>query len=201
VQTNGDDYIDAEAIAEAVQRPRMRFAPIKTEEQLDLQSLHWVRQRWVMRRTAVVNRIRSLLLAGCGKKPNIVQRRIAECVQWGMRGTDQQQSHVFSYISPEQRVRKDHPLRPIRTMADEILKQLSPQFDKMCAKVGWPSIPPVQLLRAQHGAGNHRDIGSVSIDTEREAESQSVAGAGVHLTAGWRAPQMPEEEILCGLFK
>ena len=66
-----------------------------------------------------------------------------------MRGTDQQQSHVFSYISPEQRVRKDHPLRPIRTMVDEILKQLSPQFNKMYAKVGRPSIPPEQLLRAQ----------------------------------------------------
>jgi transposase len=66
-----------------------------------------------------------------------------------MRGTDQQQNHVFSYISPEQRVRKDHPLRPIRTMVDEILKQLSPQFQKMYAKVGRPSIPPEQLLRAQ----------------------------------------------------
>jgi transposase len=66
-----------------------------------------------------------------------------------MRGSDQQQNHVFSYISPEQRVRKDHPLRPIRTMVDEILKQLSPQFHKMYAKVGRPSIPPEQLLRAQ----------------------------------------------------
>jgi len=66
-----------------------------------------------------------------------------------MRGTDQQQSHVFSYISPQQRVRSDHPLRPIRTMVDEILKQLSPQFNKMYAKVGRPSIPPEQLLRAQ----------------------------------------------------
>jgi transposase len=66
-----------------------------------------------------------------------------------MRGSDQQQSHVFSYISPEQRVRKDHPLRPIRAMVDEILKQLSPQFNKMYAKVGRPSIPPEQLLRAQ----------------------------------------------------
>jgi transposase len=66
-----------------------------------------------------------------------------------MRGTDQQQNHVFSYISPEQRVRQDHPLRPIRAMVDEILKQLSPQFSKMYAKVGRPSIPPEQLLRAQ----------------------------------------------------
>ena len=62
VQTNKSDYLDAEAIAEAVQRPRMRFVPIKTEEQLDLQALYRVRERWVMRRTAVVNQIRSLLL-------------------------------------------------------------------------------------------------------------------------------------------
>lgn len=66
-----------------------------------------------------------------------------------MRGTDQQQNHVFSYISPEQRVPRDHPLRPIRTMVDEILKELSPQFNKMYSKVGRPSIPPEQLLRAQ----------------------------------------------------
>jgi transposase len=50
---------------------------------------------------------------------------------------------------PEQRVRKDHPLRPIRTMVDEILKQLSPQFNKMDSKVDRLSIPPEQLLRAQ----------------------------------------------------
>jgi transposase len=65
-----------------------------------------------------------------------------------MRGTDQQQGHVFSYISPEQRVRKDHPLRPIRTMVDKVLKELSPEFSKMYSKVGRPSIPPEQLLRA-----------------------------------------------------
>ena len=66
-----------------------------------------------------------------------------------MRGNDQQQNHVFSYLSPEQRVRKDHPLRAIRAMVDQVLKQLSPRFDNMYAKVGRPSIPPEQLLRAQ----------------------------------------------------
>ena len=55
-------YIDAEAIAEAVSRPTMRFVPIKTDDQLDLQSLHRVRERWVMRRTAAINQIRGLLL-------------------------------------------------------------------------------------------------------------------------------------------
>ena len=49
-----------------------------------------------------------------------------------MRGTDHQQSHIFSYLSPEMRVRKDHPLRSVRTMVDEVLRALSPQFDRDC---------------------------------------------------------------------
>jgi transposase len=62
VKTNKSDFIDAEAIAEAVARPTMRFVPIKTDDQLDLQSLHRVRERWVIHRTAVINQIRGLLL-------------------------------------------------------------------------------------------------------------------------------------------
>ncbi len=66
-----------------------------------------------------------------------------------MRGADQQQNHMFSYLSPEARVRKDHPLRAIRAMVDEVLTQLSRRFDGMYATVGRPSIPPEKLLRAQ----------------------------------------------------
>ena len=66
----------------------------------------------------------------------------------GMRGVDQQQNHIFSYLSPEERVRKDHPLRVIRTMVDEVLKRLSRRFDAMYARVGRRSIPPEHLLRA-----------------------------------------------------
>ena len=62
VKTNKSDFIDAEAIAEAVGRPTMRFVPLKTDDQLDMQSVHRVRERWVIRRTAVVNQIRGLLL-------------------------------------------------------------------------------------------------------------------------------------------
>ena len=65
-----------------------------------------------------------------------------------MRGVDQQQNQMFSYLSPEERVQKDHPLRPIRAMVDEVLRELSPRFDAMYASVGRPSIPPEQLLRA-----------------------------------------------------
>jgi transposase len=62
VKTNKNDYVDAEAIAEAVGRVQMRFVPIKSDDQLDMQSLHRVRDRWVGRRTSVINQIRGLLL-------------------------------------------------------------------------------------------------------------------------------------------
>src|SRR5258708_39617253 len=66
-----------------------------------------------------------------------------------MRGSDHQQSDMFSYLSPEQRVRKDHPLRAVRAMTGEILERMSPLFDAMYASGGRPSIPPEKLLRAQ----------------------------------------------------
>lgn len=65
-----------------------------------------------------------------------------------MRGPDDQTSEMFSYLSPEQRVRPDHPLRPIRRMTDQALAALSPRFAKMYSDIGRPSIPPEQLLRA-----------------------------------------------------
>src|SRR5229473_2679737 len=70
-------------------------------------------------------------------------------VREGMRGDDQQQNHMFSYLSPEMRVRKDHPLRAIRAMVDEVLTHLSRRFDGMYATVGRPSIAPEKLLRGQ----------------------------------------------------
>jgi len=62
VKSNKNDFLDAEAIAEAVARQNMRFVPIKTEDQLDLQALHRVRDRLVHRRTAIINQIRGFLL-------------------------------------------------------------------------------------------------------------------------------------------
>jgi hypothetical protein len=47
---------------------------------------------------------------------------------------------VFSYLSPEERVRKDHPLRAVRVMTDEVLHEMSPVFDSMYAQRGRPSI-------------------------------------------------------------
>jgi transposase len=61
-KSNKNDFLDAEAIAEAVSKENMRFVPIKTQEQLDVQALHRVRDRLVQRRTALINQIRGFLL-------------------------------------------------------------------------------------------------------------------------------------------
>jgi len=65
-----------------------------------------------------------------------------------MRGDDQQQSGMFSYVSLEERVPQDHPLRRIREMVDQILRGMAKEFDGLYAKTGRPSVPPERLLRA-----------------------------------------------------
>ena len=65
-----------------------------------------------------------------------------------MRGDQDAQDDVWSYIPLEQRVPAEHPLRPLRAMVDAVLKELSPQFAPLYSRVGRPSIPPEYLLRA-----------------------------------------------------
>src|SRR5436190_4342258 len=65
-----------------------------------------------------------------------------------MRGDDELQGGAFSYITPQARIPKDHPLRAIRTMTDQVLRELSPRFEKIYSPLGRPSIPPEKLLRA-----------------------------------------------------
>jgi transposase len=66
-----------------------------------------------------------------------------------MRGDDREPDAMFSYVSAEQRVPADHPLRAIRRLVDEVLREISREFDGLYARVGRPSIPPERLLRAQ----------------------------------------------------
>jgi transposase len=66
-----------------------------------------------------------------------------------MRGDDREPDAMFSYVSAEQRVPKEHPLRAIRALVDEVLRDMSREFDRLYARVGRPSIPPERLLRAQ----------------------------------------------------
>jgi transposase len=84
VKSNKNDYRDAEAIAEAVERENMRFVPIKTEDQLDLQAVHRVRDRLVARRTSVINQIRAFLLErgiSFRKGPASLRRQMPEILE------------------------------------------------------------------------------------------------------------------------
>jgi transposase len=65
-----------------------------------------------------------------------------------MRGEDVRTDALFSYVGCEARVPRDHPLRPIRAIVDEALAQLSPELERLYARIGRPSIPPEKLLRA-----------------------------------------------------
>ena len=65
-----------------------------------------------------------------------------------MRGADEQPGSMFSYVSLEERVPPDHPLRAIRRITDRALERLSPRFGTLYVNFGRPSIPPEQLLRA-----------------------------------------------------
>jgi len=68
-----------------------------------------------------------------------------------MRGGDERRDGLFSYIRPENRIPKAHPLRLIRQHADEALTSLNEQFAMLYSDNGRPSIPPEQLLRALPG--------------------------------------------------
>src|ERR1022692_1738530 len=65
-----------------------------------------------------------------------------------MRGGDERTEGMFSYVRPEQRVPKAHPLRPIREIVARALEALSPRFEALYSETGRPSIPPEKLLRA-----------------------------------------------------
>ena len=95
-------------------------------------------------------------LAGCCKTPrNGIDRLIPSYYDAPhtegspiMRGHDEQTTHMFSYLTPEQRVPADHPLRAVRALTDEALQTMSRRFASLYATTGRPSIPPEQWLRA-----------------------------------------------------
>jgi transposase len=73
----------------------------------------------------------------------------ATTIQGGrVRGDDEQTGHLFSYLSPDERVPAHHPLRAVRAMTEVALGDLSERFELLYARVGRPSVPPEKLLRA-----------------------------------------------------
>jgi len=152
VKTNKSDYLDAEAIAEAVSRPTMRFVPIKTDEQLDLQSLHRVRERWVMRRTAVINQIRSLLL-----ERGITLRKGRCYVGAGLprilEDADAKLSGALRMLLAQLKLELDH-LEMRIDEADALIKKTARENEACQRLIAIPGIGPVTATAVIAAIGN-----------------------------------------------
>jgi transposase len=150
VKTNKSDYI--EAIAEAVGRPRMRFVPIKTDDQLDLQSLHRVRERWVMRRTAAINQVRGLLLER-GITLRKGRRHVDAALPGILEDADAKLSGALRVLLAQLKLELDHLERPI-DQADAVIQKTAGE-NEACRRLGAiPGIGPVTATAVIAAIGN-----------------------------------------------
>jgi transposase len=152
VKTNKNDYIDAEAIAEAVGRPTMRFVPIKTEDQLDLQSLHRVRERWVMRRTAVVNQIRGLLLER-GVTMRKGRKYVDQLLPMILEDADLKLSGALRTLLAQLKMELDQLTVRIAEM-DRVIKQTAEEHEACQRMLAIPGIGPVTATAIIAAIGN-----------------------------------------------
>jgi transposase len=152
VKTNKNDYIDAEAIAEAVTRPSMRFVPIKTDDQLDLQSLHRVRERWVGRRTAVINQIRGLLLERGITIPK-GRRHIEDSLPRLLEDPDNKLSGALRILLTELRLEMQYLHRQIEE-SDKLIVRIAGELEQCKRLVAIPGIGPVIATATVAAIGN-----------------------------------------------
>ena len=152
VKTNKNDYIDAEAIAEAVGRPSMRFVPIKTDDQLDLQSLHRVRERWVRRRTAVINQIRGMLLER-GITVTKGRRHIEESLPGILEDSDNKLSGALRVLLTELRLEMQYLSRQIEE-SDKLILRIASELEPCRRLVAIPGIGPVIATATIAAIGN-----------------------------------------------
>jgi transposase len=156
VQTNKSDFLDAEAIAEAVQRPRMRFVRIKTDEQLDLQALHRVRERWVMRRTAAVNQIRSLLLERGLTMPK-GRSHVDALLPRILEDAELKLSYSFRVLLAQLKVELDQLTGRIEQM-DTVIQQTAKENEACQRLTEIPGVGPVTATALIAAVGNASDF-------------------------------------------
>jgi transposase len=149
--------MDAEAIAEAVQRARMRFVPIKTEEQLDLQALHRVRERWVMRRTAVVNQARSLLLERGFILPK-GRRHLVEALPRILEDAELELSGMFRVLLAQLQLELQQLAARIEQM-DTVIQQEARENEACQRLTTIPGVGPVTATALIGAVGNASAFG------------------------------------------
>jgi transposase len=151
VKTNKNDYIDAEAIAEAVGRARMRFVPIKTDDQLDLQSLRRVRERWVSGRTAVINQMRGLLLER-GITIRKGRRHIEESLPGILEDADNKLSSSLRVLLTELRLEIQYLQKQIDE-CDKLILRIADELEDCRRMLAVPGIGPMTAT-AEIGNGS-----------------------------------------------
>jgi transposase len=152
VKTNKNDYIDAEAIAEAVTRPSMRFVPIKTDDQLDLQSLHRVRERWVVRRTAVINQMRGLLLER-GITMRKGRQHLEACLPAILEGADNKLSGALRVLLTQLRWEMQYLGTQIEE-SDKLIARIAGELEACKRLVAIPGIGPLIATATIAAIGN-----------------------------------------------
>ena len=152
VKTNKNDYIDAEACSEAVTRPNMRFVPIKTNDQLDLQSLHRIRERWVRGRTAVINRIRGMLLERGITVPK-GRRHIEESLPGIIEDPDNKLSGALRVLLGELRGEMQYLHRQIEE-SDKLIVRIAGELEDCERLVAIPGIGPTIATATIAAVGN-----------------------------------------------
>jgi transposase len=152
VKSNKNDFVDAEAIAEAVGRKNMRFVPIKTDDQLDLQAIHRVRDRLVSRRTAVINQIRAFLLERglvFAQKPAKLKAVMVDVLENAENGLTPMMRHLIGMLWEEWKTVEQQ----IDKLNDE-LERIS-AADAGCARIRKiPGIGPVVATAIVAAIGN-----------------------------------------------
>ncbi len=152
VKTNKNDYIDAEAIAEAVGRARMRFVPIKTDDQLDLQSLRRVRERWVSGRTAVINQIRGLLLER-GITIRKGRRHIEESLPGILEDADNELSGALRVLLTQLRLEMQYLQRQVEE-CDKLILRIADELEDCRRMLAVPGIGPMTATATIAEIGN-----------------------------------------------
>jgi transposase len=152
VKSNKNDFLDAEAIAEAVDRQNMRFVPIKTDDQLDLQALHRVRDRLIARRTSVINQLRAFLLERglvFPKSPAKLRERMPEILENAEENLTPRMRNLLAMLWNEW---KDLELQ-IEEMNDEVERIAS--SDAACMRLRQiPGIGPLVATAIVAAIGN-----------------------------------------------
>ena len=152
VKTNKNDYIDAEACSEAVSRPTMRFVPIKTDDQLDLQSLHRVRERWVVRRTAVINQMRGMLLER-GITIRKGRHHIEESLPGILEDPDNRLSGALRVLLTQLRMEMQYLHGQIGE-TDKLIARICGELEQCRRLVAIPGIGPITATATVAAIGN-----------------------------------------------